>query len=138
MKICVLMYSLSPFFSFYISCSNKCQEHCFQNHHICKQFILQLFFLIWHAVTFATVLIWRISVIVWVLSCSLSFFFLFQPDELTNALEISNIVFTSLFALEMLLKMLVYGPFGYIKNPYNIFDGIIVVIRYTCSSSFLS
>ncbi|XP_056111696.1 voltage-dependent T-type calcium channel subunit alpha-1G isoform X7 [Rhinichthys klamathensis goyatoka] len=51
-----------------------------------------------------------------------------QPDELTNALEISNIVFTSLFALEMLLKMLVYGPFGYIKNPYNIFDGIIVVI----------
>ncbi|XP_071247574.1 LOW QUALITY PROTEIN: voltage-dependent T-type calcium channel subunit alpha-1G-like [Salvelinus alpinus] len=51
-----------------------------------------------------------------------------QPDELTNALEISNIVFTSLFALEMLLKVLVYGPFGYIKNPYNIFDGVIVVI----------
>ncbi|KAG8129110.1 hypothetical protein E2320_015855, partial [Naja naja] len=50
------------------------------------------------------------------------------PEELTNALEISNIVFTSLFALEMLLKLLVYGPFGYIKNPYNIFDGIIVVI----------
>ncbi|RLV99273.1 hypothetical protein DV515_00009900, partial [Chloebia gouldiae] len=50
------------------------------------------------------------------------------PEELTNALEISNIVFTSLFALEMLLKVLVYGPFGYIKNPYNIFDGIIVVI----------
>ncbi|CAJ0958908.1 unnamed protein product [Ranitomeya imitator] len=52
-----------------------------------------------------------------------------QPDELTNALEISNIVFTSLFALEMVLKLLVYGPFGYIKNPYNIFDGIIVIIR---------
>uniref|UniRef100_A0A8C6PLZ0 Voltage-dependent T-type calcium channel subunit alpha n=1 Tax=Nothobranchius furzeri TaxID=105023 RepID=A0A8C6PLZ0_NOTFU len=51
-----------------------------------------------------------------------------QPEELTNALEISNIVFTSLFSLEMLLKVLVYGPFGYIKNPYNIFDGIIVVI----------
>ncbi len=64
---------------------------------------------------------------------SLSFF---QPDELTNALEISNIVFTSLFALEMLLKLLVYGPFGYIKNPYNIFDGIIVVIRYACSTAF--
>lgn len=51
-----------------------------------------------------------------------------QPEELTNALEISNIVFTSLFALEMILKLLVYGPFGYIKNPYNIFDGIIVII----------
>ncbi|XP_010843969.1 PREDICTED: voltage-dependent T-type calcium channel subunit alpha-1H-like [Bison bison bison] len=52
-----------------------------------------------------------------------------QPDELTNALEISNIVFTSMFALEMLLKLLACGPLGYIRNPYNIFDGIIVVIR---------
>ncbi|XP_063171076.1 voltage-dependent T-type calcium channel subunit alpha-1H [Candoia aspera] len=51
-----------------------------------------------------------------------------QPDELTNALEISNIVFTSMFALEMLLKLLAFGIWGYIKNPYNIFDGIIVVI----------
>ncbi|XP_047636981.1 voltage-dependent T-type calcium channel subunit alpha-1H isoform X6 [Phacochoerus africanus] len=51
-----------------------------------------------------------------------------QPDELTNALEISNIVFTSMFALEMLLKLLACGLLGYIRNPYNIFDGIIVVI----------
>ncbi|NXK73614.1 CAC1H protein, partial [Amazona guildingii] len=51
-----------------------------------------------------------------------------QVNELTNALEISNIVFTSMFALEMLLKLLAFGLFGYIKNPYNIFDGIIVVI----------
>ncbi|XP_043945503.1 voltage-dependent T-type calcium channel subunit alpha-1H isoform X2 [Protopterus annectens] len=51
-----------------------------------------------------------------------------QPDELTDALEISNIVFTSMFALEMALKLLAFGLFGYIKNPYNIFDGIIVII----------
>ncbi|XP_058142713.1 LOW QUALITY PROTEIN: voltage-dependent T-type calcium channel subunit alpha-1H [Dasypus novemcinctus] len=51
-----------------------------------------------------------------------------QPDELTNALEISNVVFTSLFALEMALKLLACGPLGYIRNPYNIFDGVIVVI----------
>ncbi|XP_078237435.1 voltage-dependent T-type calcium channel subunit alpha-1H isoform X3 [Pogona vitticeps] len=51
-----------------------------------------------------------------------------QPEELTNALEISNIVFTSMFALEMVLKLLAFGIWGYIKNPYNIFDGIIVVI----------
>ncbi|XP_072456845.1 voltage-dependent T-type calcium channel subunit alpha-1H isoform X6 [Notamacropus eugenii] len=51
-----------------------------------------------------------------------------QPEELTNALEISNIVFTSMFALEMLLKLLAFGLLGYIRNPYNIFDGIIVVI----------
>uniref|UniRef100_A0A8C1XJK1 Calcium channel, voltage-dependent, T type, alpha 1H subunit a n=1 Tax=Cyprinus carpio TaxID=7962 RepID=A0A8C1XJK1_CYPCA len=51
-----------------------------------------------------------------------------QPEELTNILEISNIVFTSMFVLEMLFKLLAFGMFGYIKNPYNIFDGIIVVI----------
>ncbi|XP_066546296.1 voltage-dependent T-type calcium channel subunit alpha-1H [Amia ocellicauda] len=51
-----------------------------------------------------------------------------QPEELTDILEISNIVFTSMFALEMLLKLLAFGLFGYIKNPYNIFDGIIVII----------
>ncbi|XP_055047447.2 voltage-dependent T-type calcium channel subunit alpha-1H [Misgurnus anguillicaudatus] len=51
-----------------------------------------------------------------------------QPKELTDILEISNIVFTSMFVLEMLFKLLAFGIFGYIKNPYNIFDGIIVVI----------
>lgn len=66
--------------------------------------------------------------------CHLTLHPALQPEELTNALEISNIVFTSLFALEMLLKLLVYGPFGYIKNPYNIFDGVIVVIRCATAS----
>lgn len=53
-----------------------------------------------------------------------------QPEELTNALEISNVVFTSVFALEMLLKLLACGPLGYVRSPYNIFDGVIVVIRW--------
>ncbi|XP_053195485.1 voltage-dependent T-type calcium channel subunit alpha-1G [Scomber japonicus] len=51
-----------------------------------------------------------------------------QPQELTDILEISNMVFTSLFGLEMLLKVLALGLFGYIKNPYNGFDSIIVII----------
>ncbi|XP_074551330.1 voltage-dependent T-type calcium channel subunit alpha-1H-like isoform X1 [Halichoeres trimaculatus] len=51
-----------------------------------------------------------------------------QPQELTDVLEISNMVFTSLFSLEMLLKVLALGLFGYIKNPYNGFDSIIVII----------
>ncbi|TTF71949.1 Voltage-dependent T-type calcium channel subunit alpha-1I [Bagarius yarrelli] len=53
-----------------------------------------------------------------------------QPAELTDVLEISNIVFTSLFALEMVLKLLACGLLGYISNPYNIFDLIIVIIRH--------
>ncbi|KAM7394509.1 hypothetical protein PAMP_021307 [Pampus punctatissimus] len=51
-----------------------------------------------------------------------------QPQELTDILEISNMVFTSLFSLEMLLKVLALGLFGYIKNPYNGFDSVIVII----------
>nr|DBA18821.1 TPA: hypothetical protein GDO54_017024 [Pyxicephalus adspersus] len=51
-----------------------------------------------------------------------------QPEELTNILEISNIVFTSMFALEMMLKLSAFGFFEYLRNPYNIFDGIIVII----------
>ncbi|GLD52232.1 voltage-dependent T-type calcium channel subunit alpha-1H-like protein, partial [Lates japonicus] len=50
------------------------------------------------------------------------------PQELTDILEISNMVFTSLFSLEMLLKLLALGLFGYIKNPYNGFDSVIVII----------
>uniref|UniRef100_H3D515 Calcium voltage-gated channel subunit alpha1 I n=1 Tax=Tetraodon nigroviridis TaxID=99883 RepID=H3D515_TETNG len=51
-----------------------------------------------------------------------------QPDELTNVLEICNIVFTSMFTLEMILKLSAFGFFEYLRNPYNIFDGIIVII----------
>lgn len=46
-------------------------------------------------------------------------------------------MFTSMFALEMLLKLLACGPLGYIRNPYNIFDGIIVVIRWVPSLASL-
>ncbi|XP_035875541.1 voltage-dependent T-type calcium channel subunit alpha-1I isoform X2 [Phyllostomus discolor] len=51
-----------------------------------------------------------------------------QPEELTNILEICNVVFTSMFALEMLLKLAAFGLFDYLRNPYNIFDSVIVII----------
>ena len=52
-----------------------------------------------------------------------------QPDVLTNMLEYSNIVFSLMFAMEMILKVIAEGPFGYIKNGFNVFDGIIVILR---------
>lgn len=51
-----------------------------------------------------------------------------QPDSLTNALEYSNLVFTSLFAIEMICKILADGCLKYIKNGYNLFDGGIVLL----------
>lgn len=62
-------------------------------------------------------------------SFAFSFFCSIQPEELTDVLEISNIVFTSMFVLEMGFMLLAFGLFGYIRNPYNIFDSIIVIIR---------
>ncbi|KAK2499821.1 hypothetical protein MC885_006553, partial [Smutsia gigantea] len=50
------------------------------------------------------------------------------PEELTNILEICNVVFTSMFALEMLLKLAAFGLFDYLRSPYNIFDSIIVIL----------
>lgn len=35
-----------------------------------------------------------------------------------------------MFALEMILKLAAFGLFDYLRNPYNIFDSIIVIIRW--------
>jgi len=44
--------------------------------------------------------------------------------------EYSNLIFSFLFAVEMLLKIVSDGPFGYIRDGFNVFDGFIVVLRY--------
>ncbi|XP_066907873.1 voltage-dependent T-type calcium channel subunit alpha-1G isoform X3 [Halyomorpha halys] len=51
-----------------------------------------------------------------------------QPDGLTAVVETSNIVFSTIFALEMFFKVIAEGPFGYISNGFNVFDGVIVVL----------
>ncbi|XP_069544532.1 LOW QUALITY PROTEIN: voltage-dependent T-type calcium channel subunit alpha-1I-like [Brachyistius frenatus] len=51
-----------------------------------------------------------------------------QPLELTRALEISNEIFTIIFAVEMVMKLLALGPSGYFTDQDNIFDFIIVIV----------
>ncbi|CAL4059400.1 unnamed protein product, partial [Meganyctiphanes norvegica] len=51
-----------------------------------------------------------------------------QPETLTSIVEMSNIVFSTIFATEMFLKVIADGPFGYISNGFNVFDGTIVII----------
>ncbi|CAG0894816.1 unnamed protein product [Darwinula stevensoni] len=55
-------------------------------------------------------------------------FFLAQPKELTVAVEMSNLVFSCIFALEMLLKLIAFGIFGYLSDGFNVFDGAIVIL----------
>lgn len=45
-------------------------------------------------------------------------------------MEYSNIVFSAIFAAEMVLKVIAEGPCGYVSNGFNVFDGIIVILRY--------
>lgn len=52
-----------------------------------------------------------------------------QPDELTSIVETSNFVFSTIFAIEMILKLFAEGPVKYISNGFNLFDGIIVILR---------
>jgi len=48
---------------------------------------------------------------------------------MTIVVEYSNIAFSAIFAVEMLLKIIAEGPFGYISNGFNVFDGVIVILR---------
>lgn len=52
-----------------------------------------------------------------------------QPDILTKTVEISNLAFSMIFAVEMVLKLSAYGFFRYISDGFNVFDGLIVILR---------
>ena len=53
-----------------------------------------------------------------------------QPEWLTKTVEISNLAFSIIFAVEMLLKLCALGFFCYISDGFNVFDGVIVILRY--------
>ncbi|KAG8196966.1 hypothetical protein JTE90_009024 [Oedothorax gibbosus] len=60
-----------------------------------------------------------------------------QPEELTLAVELSNVLFTVVFCLEMVLKMVAEGFCTYISSGFNVFDSVIVVLSLVelCQSS---
>lgn len=53
--------------------------------------------------------------------------------------EYFNLVFTAIFFVEMVIKLLGFGVKGYVRDRFNIFDGLVVVISIadiTVSSAF--
>ena len=58
------------------------------------------------------------------------FFCRCQPATLTRVLEHINHFFAALFGVEMLLKVVGHGFYGYIQDGFNVFDGFIVLLRY--------
>ncbi len=53
-----------------------------------------------------------------------------QPEWLTKYVEVSNLVFSVIFSIEMMLKLSAYGFFRYISDGFNVFDGLIVILRF--------
>lgn len=51
-----------------------------------------------------------------------------QPDWLHQAQDIGNVLFTIVFALEMVLKLFGLGIKKYVADNFNVFDGIIVIV----------
>lgn len=51
-----------------------------------------------------------------------------QPEKMTMALDVFNTIFTTIFTIEMFMKLTGYGFYGYIKDAFNVFDGAIVII----------
>ena len=51
-----------------------------------------------------------------------------MSDTLENVLTISNYIFTIIFSIEMVLKIIGLGIVGYLSDQWNIFDGLIVIV----------
>ncbi|XP_012511278.1 PREDICTED: sodium channel protein type 9 subunit alpha [Propithecus coquereli] len=51
-----------------------------------------------------------------------------MTDEFKNALVVGNLVFTGIFAAEMVLKLIAMDPYEYFQVGWNIFDSIIVTL----------
>uniref|UniRef100_A0A8C9TJT7 Voltage-dependent N-type calcium channel subunit alpha n=1 Tax=Scleropages formosus TaxID=113540 RepID=A0A8C9TJT7_SCLFO len=49
------------------------------------------------------------------------------PDFYEAMLKYLNIVFTALFSLECILKIIAFGPLNYLKDSWNVFDFVTVL-----------
>ncbi|XP_056373865.1 voltage-dependent L-type calcium channel subunit alpha-1C isoform X3 [Hyla sarda] len=50
-----------------------------------------------------------------------------QSCSFKEAMNILNMVFTGLFTVEMILKLIAFKPKGYFSDPWNVFDFLIVI-----------
>ncbi|CAL8242547.1 unnamed protein product [Merluccius merluccius] len=50
-----------------------------------------------------------------------------QADGFDDAMNILNMLFTGLFTVEMILKLIAFKPRGYFSDPWNVFDFLIVI-----------
>lgn len=51
-----------------------------------------------------------------------------MSDTMADQLETANLVFTAVFAVEMVLKVAGLGPRAYVSDRFNVFDAVIVIV----------
>eukprot|EP00818_Percolomonas_sp_WS_P004394 CAMPEP_0117439288 /NCGR_PEP_ID=MMETSP0759-20121206/2489_1 /TAXON_ID=63605 /ORGANISM="Percolomonas cosmopolitus, Strain WS" /LENGTH=1964 /DNA_ID=CAMNT_0005231001 /DNA_START=239 /DNA_END=6133 /DNA_ORIENTATION=+ len=71
--------------------------------------------------------IFEITIVVLTLlnAVSMSLSYYGNSRDWSFALEICNYVFNGIFTLELLIKMIAFGVFGFFKDPWNSFDFVI-------------
>uniref|UniRef100_A0A3Q2DLT7 Voltage-dependent L-type calcium channel subunit alpha n=1 Tax=Cyprinodon variegatus TaxID=28743 RepID=A0A3Q2DLT7_CYPVA len=50
-----------------------------------------------------------------------------QSHLFNYAMDILNMVFTGVFTVEMILKLIAFKPRGYVGDPWNVFDALVVI-----------
>uniref|UniRef100_A0A4W3K1Z2 Voltage-dependent L-type calcium channel subunit alpha n=1 Tax=Callorhinchus milii TaxID=7868 RepID=A0A4W3K1Z2_CALMI len=50
-----------------------------------------------------------------------------QAQRFSHAMDVLNMLFTGLFTVEMILKLIAFKPRGYFSDPWNVFDFLIVI-----------
>ncbi|XP_061544272.1 dihydropyridine-sensitive L-type skeletal muscle calcium channel subunit alpha-1-like isoform X4 [Phycodurus eques] len=50
-----------------------------------------------------------------------------QSDHVTHLSDMLNVIFTVLFTVEMILKLMAFKAKGYFGDPWNVFDFVIVI-----------
>ncbi|XP_053509576.1 calcium channel, voltage-dependent, L type, alpha 1D subunit, a isoform X2 [Ictalurus furcatus] len=50
-----------------------------------------------------------------------------QSKTFSYVMDILNMVFTAVFTVEMVLKLIAFKPRGYLEDPWNIFDAMVVI-----------
>ncbi|XP_056897794.1 voltage-dependent L-type calcium channel subunit alpha-1D isoform X7 [Takifugu flavidus] len=50
-----------------------------------------------------------------------------QSHLFNYAMDILNMVFTGVFTVEMILKLIAFKPRGYVRDPWNVFDALVVI-----------
>jgi hypothetical protein len=51
-----------------------------------------------------------------------------QSENLTRILTRGNYIFTSIFTVECILKLIALTPYKFLKNEWNVFDLLIVTV----------